>query len=122
MKTSTATVPPPSAKRCRTVSALLSPAQHKALKQRAGSSGITTGDFILQALIEKLESASIPACPLCRQSDRIEIIEWNNERHDGTEYQGTAVRCNRCDAIAPLRAWMGRAAPQREAGAPLPPA
>jgi hypothetical protein len=38
----------------------------------------------------------------------LEIITWNSERHDGTEYQGDAVKCCRCEAIAPVDAWAGR--------------
>lgn len=47
-----------------------------------------------------------PPCPFCRQADRLETIGWTNDRADGSEYVGDAVRCNRCDAIAPLPAWL----------------
>jgi hypothetical protein len=55
----------------------------------------------------KTSTATLADCPLCRKSDCLEIVDWIHERKDGTEYHGEAVRCNRCDAIAPLRAWMG---------------
>lgn len=46
------------------------------------------------------------ACPFCHLVDQLEIINWENERADGSEYIGDAVRCNRCDAIAPMAAWI----------------
>jgi hypothetical protein len=53
-----------------------------------------------------IRSDILPTCPFCRQSDRLETIDWSSERQDGTEYVGEAVRCNRCDAIAPVPAWL----------------
>jgi hypothetical protein len=50
-------------------------------------------------------SKILPACPFCNCSDRVEIINWSNERADGSEYIGDGARCNRCDAVAPLPAW-----------------
>jgi len=47
-------------------------------------------------------------CPFCQLSDRIEIISWSNERADGSEFIGDAVRCNRCDAVVPLHLWQRR--------------
>jgi hypothetical protein len=44
-------------------------------------------------------------CPFCRKSDRLEIINWSHERHDWSNYDGEAVKCNRCDAIATMAAW-----------------
>ena len=48
----------------------------------------------------------LPPCPFCRRKDLLEIIYWSTERPDGSEYMGHAVRCNRCDAIASLPAWL----------------
>lgn len=50
----------------------------------------------------------LPACPFCNRTDEIEVINWSNERADGSEYCGEAVKCNRCDAIAPLGTWLSR--------------
>lgn len=50
-------------------------------------------------------SKILPACPFCNCFDRVEIINWSNERADGSEYIGRGARCNRCDAVAPLPAW-----------------
>lgn len=56
----------------------------------------------------KPSEAGLPACPFCRLSDQLDITAWTNERMDGSEYTGDAVRCLRCDAIAPLTAWLSR--------------
>ncbi len=53
---------------------------------------------------ERSES-SLPACPFCRLSDQLEAINWTSERNDGSEFIGEAVKCHRCEAIAPLSAW-----------------
>lgn len=47
----------------------------------------------------------LPACPFCRAADKLQILEWSTERADGSELQGPAVRCNRCDTISPLATW-----------------
>lgn len=52
------------------------------------------------------DGKGLPACPFCRLADMLEIIGWSTERNDGSEYIGPAVRCNRCDAIAPKAAWL----------------
>ena len=51
-------------------------------------------------------SDPLPPCPFCQRADLLEEIHWSNEREDGTEFDGPAIRCNRCDAIAPAAAWM----------------
>lgn len=45
-------------------------------------------------------------CPFCRLSDQLESIDWCNELPDGSQYEGPAIRCNRCFAIAPTAAWL----------------
>jgi hypothetical protein len=52
-------------------------------------------------------ATGVNPCPFCRRSDSLETLNWSQERYDGTEYIGEAVRCNRCDCIAPLEAWQG---------------
>jgi hypothetical protein len=65
--------------------------------------------IILEGLqkLDALQPTAIP-CPFCFKTDELEIINWSNERADGSEYNGKAARCNRCDAIAPLSAWIKR--------------
>ncbi len=48
----------------------------------------------------------LPDCPFCHQDDELEILDWTTERRDGSEFIGEAVRCNRCDAFAPLAKWL----------------
>lgn len=55
---------------------------------------------------EKAIPNHLPGCPFCHQSDLLETIEWVHERKDQSEFHGEAVRCNRCDVIAPLPIWM----------------
>ncbi|MEP2776790.1 MAG: hypothetical protein ABJQ29_11385 [Luteolibacter sp.] len=44
-------------------------------------------------------------CPFCKRTDSLEIIHWTSERKDGAEYEGDAVKCNRCDCIASVDSW-----------------
>jgi hypothetical protein len=54
------------------------------------------------------EVPDLKPCPFCRQSDLLEITDWTNQRPDGSEYNGDAVNCHRCDCVGPLAAWQGR--------------
>lgn len=65
---------------------------------------------------KEVQSSHLPACPFCRQDDQLEIINWVNERADGSEYTGEAVRCNRCDAVTPLFTWLNLFTPNPLAG------
>lgn len=56
----------------------------------------------------KSSKAVLCACPFCHRADQLDIIGWTHEREDGSEYIGDAVKCNRCDAIAPLNVWQRR--------------
>ncbi len=47
-------------------------------------------------------------CPFCGRRDKLVMIDWTHERPDGTEYNGDAVKCDRCDAIAPLAVFQTR--------------
>jgi hypothetical protein len=86
---------------------------HEKLRECSAKTGRSAGEFISDLLregIEKLEYAyltSIP-CPFCGRANNLDIISWNHERPDLTEYQGEVVRCNNCDAIAPLASWAKR--------------
>jgi hypothetical protein len=64
----------------------------------------------LAALTEEAfaEVPELNPCPFCRQSDLLEITDWTNQRPDGSEYNGDAVNCHRCDCVVPLAAWQGR--------------
>jgi hypothetical protein len=101
----------------------LGPGDGENILKCAARTGVAPESFVLDLLRQgfaKLEDAaliSIP-CPFCKLADSLEIIAWNNLRTDGTEYQGDAVRCNRCDAIAPAAKWAMRG--ERQPSAPLP--
>ena len=58
----------------------------------------------------------LPKCPFCRLSDQLEEVNWSNERADGSEYIGLAVRCNRCSAIAPVAAWLSLGFAEHQTG------
>jgi len=60
--------------------------------------------------------ARLPACPFCHLADQLETIAWSDERADGRQYNGDAVRCNRCNAIAPLFTWLSLSTPNPLAG------
>jgi hypothetical protein len=53
------------------------------------------------------QKSALKPCPFCGLADRLEIMDWTHERRDGTESEGDAVKCNRCDAIAPVGVWQG---------------
>lgn len=80
------------------------------IRQRAAETGQPFDQFIRAAILEaalKLDPArllSIP-CPFCGLTDMIETIQWTSERPAGSEYQGDAMKCYRCEAIAPVKAW-----------------
>lgn len=54
------------------------------------------------------EGPQLKPCPFCKKADRLSLINWTHERPDGTEYIGEAVKCDRCDAIAPLAVFQSR--------------
>lgn len=47
-------------------------------------------------------------CPFCKKTDRLSLIQWIHERPNGGEFKGDAVKCDRCDAIAPLAVFQSR--------------
>ena len=53
------------------------------------------------------EVPDLKPCPFCRQADLLEVTGWTNQRPDGSEYNGDAVNCHRCDSVVPLAAWQG---------------
>jgi hypothetical protein len=94
----------------------ITPEEGKTLRECAAKTGQTLGGFVRKMILEgcaKLDDVNLTAipCPFCKQTDMLEIILWSNERADGNEYNGNAVRCNRCDAIAPLSTWIKRGLP-----------
>jgi hypothetical protein len=64
----------------------------------------------LAALTEEAfaEVPDLNPCPFCRQSDLLEVTGWTHMRPDGSEYEGDAVNCHRCDCVVPLGVWQGR--------------
>ena len=91
----------------------ISPEEGDKLRECAAKSGRTVADFVrdlIQQGTAKLEDSRIIAlpCPFCHQADMLEIMTWTSERRDGTEYNGSAIKCHRCEAIAPANAWAGR--------------
>lgn len=82
----------------------------KKIRECAAKTGQTVDQFIRKVVLErcaKLEDDALTAipCPYCKRTDSLEIISWSNERKDGTEYVGDAVRCRRCDSIASADSW-----------------
>jgi hypothetical protein len=57
------------------------------------------------ALAAEKETTGKDCCPFCMKSDMIEEIEWSGERFDGTDFRLPALRCNRCDMLAPKGIW-----------------
>jgi hypothetical protein len=94
----------------------VSPDDAKILRRCAVKCGQSVESLVREIMLDglqkldALEPTAIP-CPFCLATDRLEIIVWSNERPDGSEYQGNAVRCHRCDAIAPLRTWIKNGLP-----------
>lgn len=56
----------------------------------------------------KATPPKLKPCPFCKKSDRLSLIHWIHERANGAEFNGDAVKCDRCDAIAPLAVFQGR--------------
>lgn len=61
---------------------------------------------LADALAAEKEPAGEHCCPFCLKSDMIEEIRWAGERFDGTDFELPALRCNRCDLIAPKVRWV----------------
>ena len=115
MKTATA----PRAKRAKAPAATpdgghtpipISPDEGQKLRACAAKTGRPVPDFIRRIVAEalaKLDDTNLTTipCPFCNRTDLLEIYPWTSERPDGTEYQGDAVKCHRCEAIAPVEAW-----------------
>lgn len=81
------------------------------------SSGLSVTAFETLAAAIKAHKAGedpekLKPCPFCGKSDRLVVIDWTHERPDGSEYIGDAVKCDRCDAIAPLTVFQSRVIPQ----------
>lgn len=88
----------------------ITPDEGKKLRECAAKTGQTVAEFVRQILLEgiaKTEGANLNGipCPFCRQTDCLETIAWTSERRNMTEYQGDAVKCHCCEAIAPATAW-----------------
>jgi len=49
--------------------------------------------------------AKLPRCPFCMKADMIQELWWAWEAFDGSEHESPALRCNRCNAIAPKPVW-----------------
>ena len=75
-------------------------------REIAVDQSIPYNNLVLAA--KQSDDVPLKVCPFCRCGDLLEEIDWSNERADGSEYIGPAIRCNRCDAIAPAAAWMNR--------------
>jgi hypothetical protein len=82
----------------------------KQLRECAAKTGQTVEQFVRKFTLEacaKLADDALTAipCPFCNRTDMLIILRWTNERPDGTEYIGDAVKCERCDAIAAVESW-----------------
>lgn len=91
----------------------ISPDEGQKLRECAAKTGQPVPEFvrnIISEAIAKLDDANLKTipCPFCKRTDLLEVHPWTSERPDGTEYQGDAVRCNRCQAIAPVETWIMR--------------
>ena len=77
------------------------------MRKIALNQSIPFNDLILAlAAYQYSPDAPLPECPFCLKNDRLERLEWYTERPDGSDYEGPAVRCNRCYAVAPAAAWL----------------
>jgi hypothetical protein len=91
----------------------ISPEEGDKLRRCAEKCGQSVPAFvhgIIIAGLEKLDGLDplhLP-CPYCDKVDELEIVTWSQQRRDGTEYDGKAMRCHRCVSIVPLAAWMKR--------------
>jgi hypothetical protein len=95
----------------------IGPEEGERLRKAAARTCTDVATFVRRLILEgvaKLQDEYLTAipCPFCNQTEHLEIIDWSNERPDGTEYDGDAVRCNQCTAIAPVEAWAIRAIQQ----------
>ena len=91
----------------------ITPEEGMKIRECSDKTGLTVDQFVRKVVLErcaKLEDDALTAipCPFCKSTDSLEILPWTNERKDGTEYDGDAVRCNRCDAIAAADSWARR--------------
>ncbi len=91
----------------------ITPEEGKILKECAAKTGQTLEEFVRKIILEgltKLDCMNLMAipCPFCNRTDMLKIHPWTSERQDGTEYQGDAVKCHRCEAIATVEAWARR--------------
>lgn len=79
----------------------------ESLHRCAGETGVSISELVTLALTDYLSQAkTIGPCPYCKKADQLRELEWNHEHADGSEYAGPAVICDRCDAVAPLPAWL----------------
>ncbi len=91
----------------------ISPEAGKSLRLCAENFGQSVESFVRDVILDSLEMLDgihpleLP-CPFCLKTDELEIYNWSQERRDGTEYIGEAMRCHRCEAIATMGAWMKR--------------
>jgi hypothetical protein len=91
----------------------ITPQEGEALGKCSARIGLTVPDFVRKLILEgiaKLDDKNLTAipCPFCDRTDMLEIIGWNHELPDGTEYQGDAMKCNRCAAVASVESWAKR--------------
>ncbi len=80
------------------------------IKECAAKTGQPVDHFIRKAVLgrcAKLNDKALVAipCPFCKSTDSLEVLPWISERKDGTEYDGDAVKCTRCDSITPVASW-----------------
>lgn len=91
----------------------ISPDEGEKLRRCADKCGQSVADFVRGLILDAshkldaLDPLAMP-CPFCLKTDELEIRRWSQERRDGTEYDGDAVRCHRCEAIATMAAWIKR--------------
>lgn len=88
----------------------ITPEEGVKIRECSAKTGQTVDQFIRKVVLEscaQLDDDALTAipCPFCNRTDSLEILDWCSERRDGTEYEGDAVRCNRCDAIASAESW-----------------
>jgi hypothetical protein len=91
----------------------ISPQEGGKLRRCAEKCGQSVEAFVRGIIIagldvlDGLDPLALP-CPYCGKTDELEIVNWSQERRDGTEYIGDAMRCHRCESIVTLAAWMKR--------------